>query len=70
MHTVGDMNCTTPGNVQTCSNNSYGNGGMTYFYEMLHAKLKNVSGRGGVRGSGQGVWGWLRRVLAAIKDYF
>ena len=41
---VGDMNCTGPGGTN-CSNNSYGNGGMTAFYELLHSKLKNVPGR-------------------------
>jgi 2',3'-cyclic-nucleotide 2'-phosphodiesterase (5'-nucleotidase family) len=41
---VGDMNCTGPGGTQ-CSNNSYGNGGMTAFYELLHSKLKGVAGR-------------------------
>jgi len=43
---VGDMNCTQPGG-QGCSNNSYGNGGMTTFYELLNAKLTAIGGRSG-----------------------
>ena len=38
---VGDMNPSNPGS------NSYGNGGMTGFYELMHSKLAQVAGRGG-----------------------
>ena len=38
---VGDMNPSNP------SSTSYGNGGMTGFYELMHSKLTQVAGRGG-----------------------
>ncbi len=49
---VGDMNCTQPpgGGTPVCSNNGYGNGGMTAFYAMLQAKLAAVGGARGTRG--------------------
>lgn len=49
---IGDMNCTTPqgGGAPTCTNNGYGNGGMTAFYTLLHAKLAAIGGARGSRG--------------------
>lgn len=43
--------------------------GLVMYAEADPLDIRTV-GRGGVRGGGQGVWGWLRRVLAAVKDYF
>jgi 2',3'-cyclic-nucleotide 2'-phosphodiesterase (5'-nucleotidase family) len=49
---IGDMNCTTPqgGGAPTCSNNGYGNGGMTGFYTLLQNKLTAIGGARGSRG--------------------
>lgn len=49
---IGDMNCTTSqgGGSPTCANNGYGNGGMTAFYTLLHAKLAAIGGARGSRG--------------------
>lgn len=49
---IGDMNCTTPANggAPTCSNNGYGNGGMTAFYSLLHSKIAAIGGARGARG--------------------
>jgi 2',3'-cyclic-nucleotide 2'-phosphodiesterase (5'-nucleotidase family) len=49
---IGDMNCTTPANggTPTCSNNGYGNGGMTAFYSLLQSKIAAIGGARGTRG--------------------